>query len=264
MPYIPPGIDAYIEPFMGSAALFFSGEQWANMEVLNDTNSDVVNFFRTLRQEPEELKRLISFTPYSREEFYDCLKIIRSKNEDNLTRAWAFYVTVSQSIMNAAISWAGTAISTSDEAQRRINREEILLQAAERLKKAIIDNQDYLYILNKYENKNSFFYLDPPYLSLKDDDMTRRAYRGAAFREEKHIELLEKITQMKGFILISGYQNALYDQKLKGWHKMTIKEKQVKSPSADHIINEIIWINPAAFENKVNRDKKIKQLRLEI
>ena len=59
----------YCEPFAGSAAVLLNRDP-AAVETYNDIDGEVVNFFRVLREDPEELTRLIKFTPFSREEFY--------------------------------------------------------------------------------------------------------------------------------------------------------------------------------------------------
>ena len=58
----------YIEPFCGSAAVFFQKNP-STVETINDLNSDIVNLFRVQREQPEELKHVIERTPFSREEY---------------------------------------------------------------------------------------------------------------------------------------------------------------------------------------------------
>lgn len=63
-----PAHKVYLEPFAGSLAVLFNKER-CHIETVNDLNGEIVNFFRVLRDNPEELKRLIELTPYSREEY---------------------------------------------------------------------------------------------------------------------------------------------------------------------------------------------------
>ena len=58
----------YLEPFVGSGAVFFNKNPGA-VETVNDLDGDIVNLFQVLRDRPEELKRALALTPYSREEY---------------------------------------------------------------------------------------------------------------------------------------------------------------------------------------------------
>jgi len=58
----------YCEPFGGGASVLLRKAP-SRIEVYNDINTLVVNFFRVLRERPAELMAAIELTPYSREEF---------------------------------------------------------------------------------------------------------------------------------------------------------------------------------------------------
>ena len=77
----------YLEPFAGSLAVLFNKPR-CHIETVNDLHGEVVNFFRILRDRPEELKRLIELTMYSREE-YD---LLYQETPDEVERARRFCV----------------------------------------------------------------------------------------------------------------------------------------------------------------------------
>lgn len=64
---IPPH-HSYVEPYFGSGAVLFSKEP-SHIETINDLDSDVVNLFRCIREDPEQLARIVMTTPYSREAY---------------------------------------------------------------------------------------------------------------------------------------------------------------------------------------------------
>ena len=80
-----PPHDTYCEPFFGSGAVFFNKAP-DKIETINDIDGDVVNFFRVCREDPERLSRLISLTPWAREEYKDCYE----KADDAVERARRF------------------------------------------------------------------------------------------------------------------------------------------------------------------------------
>ncbi|MEW5958229.1 MAG: DNA adenine methylase, partial [Chloroflexota bacterium] len=67
LPLLPQSVH-YCEPFGGSAAVLLNREP-APIETYNDTDGEVVNFFRTLRDQKDALIEAIGLTPFSREEF---------------------------------------------------------------------------------------------------------------------------------------------------------------------------------------------------
>lgn len=74
---------AYVEVFAGSAAVFFA-KGVSPLEVINDLDSGLVNFYRVLR-DPEKLPRfshLVQLTPYSREEFVFCRETWKTCRND--------------------------------------------------------------------------------------------------------------------------------------------------------------------------------------
>lgn len=64
----------YLEPYFGSGAVFFNKEP-SYIETINDIDGNIVNLFRVCRENPGELARLISLTPFAREEFQNCYEI---------------------------------------------------------------------------------------------------------------------------------------------------------------------------------------------
>ncbi len=66
--HLPGDHDTYVEPYCGMANVLMLKER-SLIEAINDLNGDVVNFFRVLRERPEELIRAIDLTPFAFEEW---------------------------------------------------------------------------------------------------------------------------------------------------------------------------------------------------
>lgn len=66
LPLIPPH-DLYTEVFAGGAALLFAKEP-VRINVINDLNGELVNFYRTLVSDFDELQHEIQRTLHSREQ----------------------------------------------------------------------------------------------------------------------------------------------------------------------------------------------------
>lgn len=59
---------SYLEPFFGSGAVLFSKNR-SNIETVNDLDSTVCKLFRMIRENPEEIARMVELTPFSRAEY---------------------------------------------------------------------------------------------------------------------------------------------------------------------------------------------------
>lgn len=233
----------YLEPFVGSGAVFFNKRPGA-VETINDLDSNIVNLFRVLREQPDELHRVLELTPYSREE-YD---LAFEECDDPLEKARRFMVMTTQTIGakldgtkcgwrnhkvpkigGTACKWGGIcADSIIEIASLRLRGDTTHLVQ--------IEHQDAFTLIERYNNSNVLMYLDPPYLRN-----TRRS--GKLYKHELNTEeqkrLLELITASKAKIIISGYENELYDTVLSSWHK-DITESQVTSGA---VATEAIWYN---------------------
>src|ERR1700761_5583150 len=80
----------YCEPFSGSGAVLLNRPP-SPVETYNDIDGDVVNFFRVLRDKPDDLIRAIGLTPFSREEFFHAIHDEKEGLSD-LELARRFYV----------------------------------------------------------------------------------------------------------------------------------------------------------------------------
>lgn len=224
----------YLEPYAGSLAVLFNKPR-SHIETVNDLNEDVVNFFRVLRDYPEELKREIYLTPYSRIEYEHSYEY----SGDSIERARRFCVRCWQGFgcsnryMNGFKS--GQQSNSPNPAKVWADMPDILLQAADRLKGVQIENIPALELIKRYDTSDVFMYVDPPYLHG-----TRKNYLYKhEMDNEDHVRLLEALLEHPGKVILSGYDNDLYNDMLCGWRKESI------STQAESGLKrvETIWLN---------------------
>ncbi len=134
----------YCEPYGGSMVVLLNRPP-SPVETYNDIDSEVVNFFRVLRERPDDLIRALRLTPVAREEFADACRI--DPTLDPLERARRFYIRVRQGrhgISCPTPGMWGYSVTTSRRymsgtVSRWIWSVERLVSVAERIRRVQID-----------------------------------------------------------------------------------------------------------------------------
>lgn len=161
-----PGHSCYVEPFAGAAWVLF-GKPPSPVEVLNDIDQELVNFFRVLKNNPEDLILSFEWELVSRAEFERLAQTDPSTLPD-VQRAHRFYYLI-------MAGWGGeldyprfqTSISDGGHGNRLIGALKHLRQRLqpvhERLRTVIIENLSWEECIDRYDRPKTFLYLDPPY-----------------------------------------------------------------------------------------------------
>lgn len=235
----------YVEPYMGSAAVFFQKKPSVH-EVLNDLSGSVVNLFRVARDRGEELARAVYLTPWSEEEYHTIEK--NYTDGDELEQARKFLVRTWQahgSTITSIASWRHKGVKGDASTTTLWNKlPERILVAVDRLKMAEIRNRPALEIIKSYNSPDALLYVDPPYpLSTRN-----RKYYLHEMADNEHIELLELLNKHQGPVVLSGYACPLYDERLTIWQR-------VEMPTAGehgkkHI--EVLWLNSKAQHRQLS------------
>ncbi len=228
---------SYLEPFAGSLAVLMNKPR-SNIETVNDLDGNVVNLFEWIRKDPERLAHRIYYIPYARQVYED---VFLSVPEDSFEKAVNFYIRLN---MGHGSRTNGEKVGWKNDVQGRerayasqdwCNLPEKIMQAAERLRGVQIECRPAAELIPRFNYPNVLVYLDPPYvLSTRHG----RQYRHE-MDDEGHEELIEIALAHQGPVLISGYDNDLYNGMLKNWHKEeTVSYSQVCSKK-----KEVLWMN---------------------
>lgn len=225
----------YCEPYFGSGAVFFSKSPSPH-EILNDSSSIVVNFFRVLRDRTEDLCWSLETTPWSRDE-YSAADV---HTGDPLEDARRFVVRIWQAHASDLAKKTGWKSRGSKQRARgmsirwqRVPTE--LAELAARLKDAEIENRPALEVMARFATVDTLIYADPPYLP---QTRTQKMYEQEMTVAE-HVAMLDMLVAHPGPVVLSGYDNDLYSERLKDWRQVAIKPPKVEKAA---IRVERLWV----------------------
>lgn len=241
-----PEHEAYVEPFGGAASVLLRKEP-SPVEVYNDLDGEVVNFFRVLRESPEELVRRLECTPFSRGELRECESAAFEKREaDPVERARWLFVRSWQG-RGAPNRWrAGWRYQRSITTRTRVVDDwrdcERLFGVAERLKDVLIEEDAAFAVLTRYDTPATLFFVDPPYVA--DTRSTRWATNGYKHEmtDEDHRRLAAALRELTGMVVLSGYPGPLYTELYAGWDCVTRSHHAEQGKKT----TEALWISPNA------------------
>lgn len=250
----------YSEVFFGGGAIYFAKEP--TQSVINDTNNNLINFYRQLKQNNEALINEIDATLYAQEEHRLANRLYQDKVsvEDThfspeekvlVKKAWAVFVLAHQSMYsifcntwNASYSersGGGKSITNNPKKfnQKKVNM--LINGYCERLQNTSIYNDDALYVLKKCDKSHTFHYIDPPYFNSNCGH-----YKG--YNEQDFENLLIQCGQLQGKFMLSSYPSELLSKyaKMNNWR--TIEVEMQKSAGATNrgegkLKVEVITIN---------------------
>ncbi|MFK0385186.1 DNA adenine methylase [Agrobacterium sp. NPDC090273] len=159
----PPEYSRYLEPFVGSGALYFHLNPSAAL--ISDLNWEVVNLFIQVKHRPIELyERLIA---HSRDkETYLAIRKTFGTEEDDLDHA-ASMLYLNRNCFNGLFRTNKSGkFNVPYAAQRRGSYPacDDLLTCSERLQNTQIEHGDFHTVISANVAKGDFVYLDPPYV----------------------------------------------------------------------------------------------------
>jgi len=231
----------YVEPYCGAASVLLRKPR-VYAEVLNDTDGDIVNLFRVLRDERKarRLQRALELTPFARAEF----ELAYQPCADPIERARRL-------VCRAAMGFGANAVSTQSTGFRNNTMRAgstpthdfaswpaHMPALVSRLRGVVIENRPALEVLKIFDTPETLFYVDPPYpLSTRNK---RNRYRNE-MTDDEHRALAQCLHTLQGQVIISGYPCELYDRELfPDWQR--IEHKAFADGARKRV--EVLWLSP--------------------
>jgi len=183
----------YVEPFAGGAQVFFRKPP-SKVEVLNDLNDEIVNFFRICQQHYQELLRYTRFLLASRS-WFDSLQRCSPETLTDVQRAARFLYLQKNAFAGMVVrrNYKAHVVNPPNFDPTRLPA--MIKAVHDRLARVQLECLPYQQLLEKFDRAETFFYLDPPYYDKK-------LYR-FNFTKADFSELAARLKTLSGKFLLS-------------------------------------------------------------
>lgn len=234
----------YVEPFAGAAWVLF-GKLPSEVEVLNDKDQELINFFRIVKEQPEALIKSFEWEFASRSKF-DMLAQQDPSTLEPVIRAHRFYYLI-------MAGWGGelnyprfqTSITDGGHGNRLIGAiktlRERLLPIYERLQTVLIENLEWEACIDRYDKPQSVMYIDPPYPGNGVN------YVHNMRDWESHQRLAERLANTKARWIVSSYDIPEIHELFKNYYLIPITAAsgmKIKKNTSNRVINrELLILN---------------------
>jgi DNA adenine methylase len=241
-----PPHEHYVVLFGGSGADLLRKPPSA-LETFNDLDDNVSSLFTVLQDDQlrERLSDKVAVTPAQSQRAYEDALAIMDKDADPVKRAWAFLVVSHQGYCLASPSFqqanrwrfGGKPNSNSKNWSKL---PEIIEATAQRFKHVQLPNRSWQDVLQTADSPTTLFMADPPYFP----GTFQRQYYRRTLTVEDHKELLAAFNDVKGFVILSGYSNELYDVELAHWRRVEFSTSTTMALNGGRAERaEISWMN---------------------
>lgn len=243
IPLFPPH-SCYVEPFCGAGWVLF-GKDPSDVEIMNDIDGDVVNFFRVVKEQPEALIESFEWSLVGREEFLR-LAAVDPGTLSPVQRAHRFYYLL-------MAGWGGemhhprlqTSVKDGGHGNRLIGAistlRERLSPVHARLRTVLFENLSWEACLDRYDRDGVLMYVDPPYPGNKCNYLHNMRHASM------HVALAERLAKARCKWILSSYDREDVRAMYAGSYAVPISAMSGMAPSkgaTSRVLNsEILVMN---------------------
>lgn len=234
-----PPHDRYVEAFAGSASILINKPRCAS-EWLIERDAAQATLLRVLCDHTAAFVARLSGLRHRRDTFDEAkARLRRGEWGDDLDLAVLVY-------LRRQLSWAGEGGTYSYRSRRELDawwarRLERLPLVGARLAGVQVIEGDALEWIPLLDGPETLTYCDPPYVWSSRTE--HRAYRHE-MTDDDHARLLEILDRSAGKVAISGYPNALYDDRLGGWRRVSVPVRcHAYSRAQKARRTEVLWMS---------------------
>lgn len=196
-------IAAYHEPFLGGASVFL-GQREFEKSYLRDTNKELIEAYRVMRDEPDAVAELVSAYSNDKETYY---ALRASIPEDKLGRA-ARFIYLNHTSYNGIfrVNLEGVYnVPYGGRESPQIPTADHLRGVSKRLKAARLDVGDFAGCLGRVQ-RGDLVFLDPPYtVAHNHNGFVKYNQKLFSFDDQKRLrKLIDEIKSREAFYILTN------------------------------------------------------------
>jgi DNA adenine methylase len=246
----------YCEPFTGGAAIFFAKKP-SPVEILNDENSEITNFYEVLKNDFDTLCMEVQTSLHSRKLHKHAGVIyVNPDMFDRVKRAWAIWMLATTSFGSMLDGIWGHDVHGKKTSTFRHKRADFTKELSDRLKSTRIECCDAIKVIRDNDAADSLFYTDPPYVGSDQGHYT-------GYTQSDFDALLNTLAGIKGKFLLSSYPNKNLAEFVKqnAWYQFEVSMSNAMATShtghfilktevltANYLIHKDGWGTPGLFD----------------
>ncbi|ESX09979.1 hypothetical protein X768_16710 [Mesorhizobium sp. LSJC265A00] len=219
--YWQPG-EAYVEPFCGSAALFFCLAP--DRAVLTDINADLISFYTECQNNPSRVWQLASDLPVNEETYY-LVRGLYNEAPKSSEKA-SYFLYLNRTCFNGIYRTNREGRFNVPYSGKRLSQfipKEDFLRRVEAIKRVTFKASDFEETIVEHANENVFFFIDPPYAAATSRSFTE--YDSQPFGTKDLSRLVTSLQQAdrRGAKFVLTYDRDLlpFDPVEYGWNAST-------------------------------------------
>jgi DNA adenine methylase len=253
--YPPKGsIKRYIEPFLGSGAVFFHFKALvgSRQAILWDNNRELVETFQAVQQEVGQVIKLLK--KYQKQHNKDFFLAMRTKSPSSLAAKAARLIYLNKTCFNGLYRVNSRGIFNVPFGRYTnpgLFNEEGLRRASEALAGVRIEPRDFR-LLELHAKKGDFVYFDPPYHPRSTtSDFTAYTRDSFGVEDQRELARVYRALDKKGcFLMLSNSDTPLIRELYKDFQIQEVSARRLINSKADRRgpICELVVLNQKLAE----------------
>ncbi len=196
-----PYTKSYVEPFCGMMGILLQ-RKVSYCEVVNDKNHRIINWWRCVRDRPDDFARLVELTPRSRAEYVRAMDFLSDhtwddSKEADLELGLATHIAITQSVMKGddVFSWGAVYKGWGGLPTPEI------AGLASRIRKVQLHNIDAIELMRRIsKTPDIVVYCDPPYRTSE-----LKMYKEKNLDVDTMSNIMNTMSDNGSYIAVSGY-----------------------------------------------------------